>query len=584
MINNIKTSWRLAPVLALSLAVFVSACEDSFLEPDPPGVLTIDALASPAGIEGAVIGAYSVLKGISNGQFDGGSRFATSYNWVSSSIQGGEANKGTEPGDGNEIDLVVSYNLNATSSVPADKWRGAFEGVTRANSAIRIASSSTDERVTDDFRQNMIAQATFLRAHFFFELHKHFGNIPYFDETVPAAELASVPNTDNLDNIEADFRFAVANLPETQSARGMVNRTAAEAYLGRVLLFQENFTEAATVLQDVIDNGVTSDGLPLDLLPNYSDVFNAESDNSVESIFAIQAAANTGAVTNANFAFDLSHLQGTPIGGCCGFWQPSFTLVNSFRTNNGLPLLDGSFNDPANQVVSDLGVASTDPFTPDAGPLDPRLDHSVGRRDIPYLDWGPHQGQVWIRNQGYGGPYSPKKFIYYQRQTGTLQDGSSWTAGYTAINFNIIRFADVLLMAAEANIENGNLEAARMLINRVRARAANPDSFVKNDDGTDAANYEISTYDAPFSGEAMATDALRLERMLELSNEGFRWFDLVRWGVAAEDLNAYVAFERQFIPGQFQTASTYDATNDMWPIPQGQIDLQQGVLSQNPGY
>ncbi len=589
MINYLTTSWKFAPVLALSLAIFVSGCSDEFLEPDPPGALTEDALSSPAGIEGAVIGTYSLLKGIGVGNNNGGSRFASSYNWVSSSIQGGEANKGTEPGDGNEIDLVVTYNLNATSSVPADKWRGMYEGVTRANSAIRIAKNSVDTRVTDEFRANMIAQATFLRAHFFFELHKHFGNIPYFNEDVTAADIPAVPNTDNIANIEADFRAAIDGLPETQSSVGMANKTAAEAYLGKVLLYQKKYGEAATVLQDVIDSGVTSGGASLDLMPNYSDVFNAEFDNNMESIFAIQAAANTGAVANANFALDLSHLQGSPVGGCCGFWQPSFDLVNSFRVDaNGLPLLDGSYNAAGNSVANDLGIESADAFTPDAGPLDPRLDHSVGRRDIPYLDWGLHPGKAWIRSQPYGGPYSPKKFIYYSRQTGTLQDGSSWTSGYTAMNFNIIRFADVLLMAAEAYIGNngaGDLERARGLVNRVRMRAMNSDGFVKNDDGTDAANYSISTYDSPWTDPAIATDALRMERKLELSNEGHRWFDLVRWGVAAEVLNDYVAFERTLIPSQFTTASTYtSAKNDMWPIPQGQIDLQSGVLTQNPGY
>ena len=115
-------------------------------------------------------------------------------------------------------------------------------------------------------------------------------------------------------------------------------------------------------------------------------------------------------------------------GGCCGFFQPSFELVNSYRTDgSGLPLLDGSYNSGSNAVKDDMGVGSGDNFTPDAGNLDPRLDHSVGRRGIPYLDWGPHPGVDWIRDQPYGGPYSPKKFIYYKAGVGSENDGSSWT-------------------------------------------------------------------------------------------------------------------------------------------------------------
>ncbi len=127
---------------------------------------------------------------------------------------------------------------------------------------------------------------------------------------------------------------------------------------------------------------------------------------------------NTGSVNNANPDFVLNFPYNTGPSGpgnCCGFFQPSFELVNSFRTDgSGLPLLDGSYNNPANEVKTDQGVLSNEAFTPDAGNLDPRLDHSVGRRALPYLDWGPFPGYDWIRDQAYAGPYAPKKYIYYK--------------------------------------------------------------------------------------------------------------------------------------------------------------------------
>ncbi|MFK8057900.1 MAG: RagB/SusD family nutrient uptake outer membrane protein [Saprospiraceae bacterium] len=571
---NFSIKSLLTACLVVFATIFLS-CSEEFLTPTVPGALTETAIQGTTGIENAVIGAYSQLSGR-------GGRFG-SYNWVSGSIQGGEANKGTTADDFGAINEVVEFRLTPTSQLPNDKWNVFYSGAVAANAALRIAIGSEDPAVSDEFRNNMSGQALFLRSHFFFELSRHYQNFVYFDETIDPLSFSEIPNGDNLALVVADMERAVGLLPETQSSVGMVNKSAAKAYLGKMMMYQGRFAEAAPILQDVIDNGVTSGGTSLDLLENYSDVFNAESDNNAESLFAIQAAANTGSVNNANYAFDLSHLQGTPIGGCCGFWQPSFDLVNSFRVDaSGLPFVDGTYRDGANALVNDQGVESDAAFTADAGPLDPRLDHSVGRRGIPYLDWGVHPGKSWVRDQAHAGPYAPKKFIYYQRQSGTLQDGSSWTGGYTAVNFNIIRFADVLLMAAECYAQGDNLGLAVALVDRVRTRAANAAAFVKNDDGTDAANYQIGTYGS-FSSKADALAKVYFERKLELSNEGHRFYDLVRWGEVDGFMPGYLDYEQTFLPLQFGGANYNAAQDQYWPIPQSQLDLQP-VLTQNPGY
>src|SRR3546814_142508 len=159
-----------------------------------------------------------------------------------------------------------------------------------------------------------------------------------------------------------------------------------------------------------------------------------------------------------------------------GFYQPSQDLVNSFKTHpaTGLPYLE---NYNTNPVKNDMGITSGDPFTPYTGTLDPRLDWTVGRRGLPYLDWGLHEGQSWVRLQSYAGPYSPKKYVYWQETQETNADQSSWAPG-TANNVLIIRFADVLLMAAECEIEAGTLAKAREYINLVRARAAKQEEWV----------------------------------------------------------------------------------------------------------
>jgi hypothetical protein len=239
------------------------------------------------------------------------------------------------------------------------------------------------------------------------------------------------------------------------------------------------------------------------------------------------------------------------------------------------------------EVTNDQGLLSTAPFTPYQGPLDPRLDWSVGRRGIPYLDWGPHPGAAWIRDQAYAGPYSPKKTAYYKAEERTNTDVTNWTSGLTAINTNLMRFADVLLMAAEAEVEVGTLERARELVNMVRTRAANPEGFVKKADGTPAANYVIGAYPTPWTSKDVARTAVQLERRIELAMEGHRFFDLVRYGRAAETLNAYLAVEktrRQYLQG----ATFRKGVNEYFPIPEQQIVLSssngQPTLTQNPGY
>jgi starch-binding outer membrane protein, SusD/RagB family len=208
----------------------------------------------------------------------------------------------------------------------------------------------------------------------------------------------------------------------------------------------------------------------------------------------------------------------------------------------------------------------------------------VGRRGIPFLDWGNHPGNSWIRDASNGGPFSPMKNVFRRAQQGRLTDNSSWTPGYTAINYNFMRYSDLILMAAEAEVELGNLNRARELVNQVRARAANPAGFVKRPDGTNAANYRINQYTAPWTDAAVARNAVRFERRIELGMEGHRFYDLVRWGVAGPVLNAYLTYESSKL-AFFRGARFTPGKNEYYPIPQVQIDnTGPGILKQNPGY
>ena len=572
-----------AAIVTAFIAVLVAvSCKDSFLDIQPVGQLAEAQLSTKAGLEGLLIASYTMLTG------NGYSRLGSSSNWVYGSITGGDANKGTNAGDYTAINPIQRYESVATIGDIHDTYRPKYEGIARANNVLRLLKKNAPADVSAADQLRMSGEARFLRGHFYFELKKIFNNTPYVDESTDESTAATLGNDADLwPKIEADLKFAYDNLPETQSSAGRANKWAAGAYLAKAYLFQKKYAEAKTIFDAVIANGKTTNGKKYALVPKYAEVFNAANDNHSESIFAIQSAANTGSTNNTNWWDDLNYPYGTGKDGpgdCCGFFQPSFELGNSFRTTAaGLPLLDGSYNTGANQLKTDQGVAAASPFVPDAGTVDPRLDHSIGRRGIPYLDWKDHPGFAWIRDQSYGGPYSPKKFVYYKSQEGTLQDGSSWTRGYAAMNYCIIRFADVLLMAAECEIEVGSLEKAREYTNMIRTRAANPAGFVVRAGAVPAANYVITNYLTPFTDKAAARTAVRFERKLELSGEGHRFFDLVRWGVAANDVTAYLAYESKFLSTALGGA-TFTAKALYQPIPQGQIDLHKGALKQNPGY
>ena len=575
-------------VFVMCSLVLGISCSDEFLDVPPAGSLADAQLGTKDGIEGLLIGTYSALNGVFGNRFEGPNH------WVTGSILGGEANKGTDAGDYSTINPIQRYETDPTSGDLNNLWRGRYEGVARANRVLATVTANPDALTAAD-AERITGEARMLRGHFYFDLQKHFGNIPVFDETLPAEEVVLVPNSGTAwAQIEADFQYAYDNLPEVTDA-GRVNKWAAAAYMGKAKLYQGKFSEAITWFDDVIANGVTSNGLTYALIDDYAQIYNAENDNHAEAVMDVESANNTGSVQNANAFDDLNYPYNTGPdgpGNCCGFFQPSIELANSFRTAaNGLPLLDGSYNDPANEVNNSFFhviVNGNDEgtFVPDAGPLDPRIDHSIGRKSIPYLDWIPHPGSAWIRSFPYAGPYSPKKYIYYKSQENTFTDGSSWTRGYATMNYTIIRYADVLLMAAEAEVEAGSLTKALDYVNQVRRRAALSEHWVKNPDGTDAANYNISEYvAADFASQDAARTAVRFERKLELSGEGHRFFDLVRWGVAAETLNAYLAYESQYLVTKFGGASFTAGKSELYPIPQAQRDIQgPDILAQNPGY
>jgi hypothetical protein len=585
---------HIMPVV-LSFLVILYACDKSYLEVPAAGALSQDVLANKIGVEALLVGAYSLLDGQGSSAGTSNGPWATSSsNWVYGSVAGGDAHKGSDPGDQNLITPIEQWNATASNAYLDQLWQQRYDGVQRANETLRVMKKAKDISAADITR--ITAEARFLRAHYHFDLAKFFGNIPYIDETISyAAGNYLVPNggvAAALAKIEADMAYAYANLPATSSTGvGRANKWAAAAYLAKIYMFQKKFAEAKTLFTTVIASGVTNNGVKYALLPKFGDVFDPAKKNGSEHVFSVQMTVNDGTgAANANAGDALNFPYGGQTG-CCGFFQPSFTLANIYKVDaNGLPMLNDEFF--TNPLKTDQGVNSDQPYTPDSTtPLDPRIDWTIGRRGIPYLDWGIMPGSNWVRDQGTAGPYEPLKHLFRKAQIGIFTDNSSWTNGFTANNYPLIRFADVLLLAAEAEVETGGLEKAREYVNLVRARASNPAGFVgpTNNAGlASPANYQIKTYTAAWTDAAVARKAVRFERRLELAMEGHRFSDLTRWGQGVTELNTYAVKEAELGYGQIK-GSTYKAgKSEYLPLPQTQVDKSvkggKSVLTQNPGY
>ncbi|MDX2285555.1 MAG: RagB/SusD family nutrient uptake outer membrane protein [Bacteroidia bacterium] len=568
---------------ALAAVMITTACDKDFLDRTPQGVLDQSVLASKRGVNGLLIAAYSELDGWA-GWNNGDVWASAGTNWVYGDVTSDDAYKGSDAGDQSEILLIERYTSTSDNRYYRAKWGAVYDGVTRSNDVLTVLALAPETEFTAAERVQIQAEARFLRAHYHMEAKKMWNKVPYIDENV-SDPLKRVPNNvDIWPSIEADLQFAIDNLPETQAERGRASKFAAIAYLAKAKLFQGNYAAAKPLLDQIINSG------RFRLAPSFHDNFNAATQyNAPEIIFAIQFSVNDGAGgaegTNANYGNVLNFPYNGGPGTCCGFHQPSQNLVNAYQTDaNGLPLLD-TFN--ATDVTSDQGINSGDPFSPHTGPLDPRLDWTVGRRGIPYLDWGLHPGSSWIRDQSFSGPYAPKKHVYYRSQQGTLSHTGNWTSGQSANDYAFVRYAQVLLWAAECEVEVGTLEKAREYVNLVRSRAANPSTWVKLDNGANAANYVIGLYNTPWTDKEVARKAVRFETRLEMAMEGHRFFDLVRWGVAADVLNAYIAGERT--KRTYLNGAVFQAGQDEYfPIPLAEIQNSfvdgKPTLEQNPGH
>jgi hypothetical protein len=552
-------------------------CRKDFLEKNPQAELIEEQLLSEDAVEGTLTGAYALLNGNLNGTWD---NYASGPSqWLLGEVTSDNAHKGSTNGDQPNMNALEQHEPTSTNNNLSVMWTRCYEGIQRCNNTIRLLNqlqASTNKKFSEERAIEIQGEARVLRAHYYFFLARAFKNVPLITEATTDNAVDNAP--DIYPAIIADLQFGVDNLQPVNSKEQVarVNKIAAQAYLGKVLLYQKNYEEALGHLNEVITARGNIENMP------YTDNFDITKENGPESIFAVQHAVGTdgsgGENGNVGDMLNFPYGSGIPIN-CCGFFQPTIDLANSFKvTATGLPYLDNGYRD--DPYKSDLGLSTAQKATYQVDrtlTIDPRMDYTLGRRGVPYRDWGLMAGDSWIRESSNGGP-----FVSYKNSIESAQIGSGTAPGttnVTGLNVMLIRLADVYLMAAECEVEAGNLSRALTLVNQIRRRAAKLPA--KTVGGAPIAVYRVEEYPS-FTDQNYARNAVRFERRLELALEGHRFYDLVRWGILKPTLESYYAFESTFFP--YLRGITIQPNDEYFPIPQEQIDRSNGVLKQNEGY
>lgn len=591
-------------VLVLFVFFFISR---RFLQ--KPGADTIYEMhiRDRTGMDGLLVGAYAMLKGHANDGSGYPTAEASITDWAFSDIASDDACQMVAADS--DAAALQNHRLTAGNKYLAAKWYVLYRGIHRTNLIIKLAGKLNDSTLSPEYKKTVIAEARFLRGVLHFEAAKLWRNIPYIDE-----HTAEIPvNKPVWDKIEADFAAAMKALPVVQPQIGRANCYAAEAFLAKTYLFDHQYAKAMPLLNDLIKNGRTSAGIKYKL-GLYQDNFKDSVQNSPSCVFAVEVTAPDDTLAAGAASGLQPKLHAGLYTGCCTFYQPSPALADAFRVDAaGLPLADTDSRSISEFHITTPAAAAGSGLRGQHGAgriddVDPRIDWTIGRPGIPFLDWGICGGQAW------GGskinPYLPKKDVLWRSTQTAMQKGDDdWAANRIAAGYyNLIRFADVILWRAECEVETGRLAAAEADVNLIRARAADPGNWVhtyidstrpwRGFTNKPAAHYKIGLYHGQFvaKGQDYARLAVRIERRLEFGMEGMRFFDLQRYDglyggpasrfLMARVLNRYCRAMANRYPGNklFSACFFTPGRNELYPIPQGQIKASGGVLRQNPLY
>ena len=551
-------------ICAISITCGLSSCND-LLDTVPQGQFTAEQLDENS-VDGLLASAYAGLEAHFYGNNEA---FAgPSTNWIFD-VRSDDAYKGGG-GTGMEenIHLLEVSEINSDNVSCLNKWQNNYYAISRVHNAMLAIQQSGSLSNAEQ----LLGELKTLRAWYYFDLIRIFERIPYFTESedVNTKSNEEYSRDEIFEFIKQDLREAIEVLPAKKSAAGRITRTTAQAIMAKVCAFTSSWDDVKTYSDAVISSGQYS------LFDNFGDISKIEKNNGSESIFAMQCStADNNAHINWCNLLNCTYSDGNLYGTGDDFFYGSQNLVNAFRTDpsTGLPYLDGTFNKV--NVTADYD-----------GTIDPRLDFTVGRIGFPWRGYTYTQG--WCRAYDTYGEYSNKKAWPSPEEA-----LAGWPWGCSALNYMFIRYADILLLKAEALIETASgtnaatdagLVEARNLINQVRQRAANSidGNYTPIDLDPFSADYYVGLYPTEGDGNLAWTRdrarmALRMERRLELALEGNRWFDLVRWGndYLMKTINTYMTEEsalRSYYQGRSITA------NEIFlPVPISEVDNSHGL-------
>lgn len=515
MKNIFKNKDLLLAIIATTMLIPFTGCK-KFLDTQRQGQYTEENYPYPGGsgpYDQFLFGAYNDLR---------------SYDihvigfLMATSVRGDDADKGSTPADGGaDSNGMDNFPVITNSGQANALWIGNLSLVNKCNNTLFQINNNAQITATPEIKIQTEAEARYLRAYAYFNLVRFFGRVPLFDQLVtdPTAQ-NNKPQSSPAQLyafIESDLQFAAANLPASWDSRfvGRATSGAANGILAKVYLTQQKWALAMSTANLVMTSGV------YDLSTPYFKIFEEGGENSKESVFEIQGTADASIPTNNGI---------------------QYTQVQSVR-GSGVWNLGWGFNSPS-QLLADAYEAN-----------DPRRARTIlftSTATTPGLTIYGELTPVGLPNPR----YNQKVYTEASRRSSVGSNSGWW------MNIRILRFADVVLMYAEAANEVGgaaNITAARNALNSVRARARQgaPGGTLP----------DVTTTD-----QGMLRDAIRFERRIELAMEHDRFFDLVRWGISGSVLQA--AGKTNFNPSR----------DNLLPIPQQQIDLSGGVLTQNPLY
>jgi starch-binding outer membrane protein, SusD/RagB family len=480
-------------IIILSAVSFLHTGCKKFLSVDPPYAQDAENyFQSPEDFERALTGAYDMLQGS-----------FVSF-WIGEIASDNAIAGGESVNDSQGLHQIDNMTHGGVNNELRNIMRWNYTGITRVNYIME-----NKDNIDFPGKEHMLAEAKFLRAYYYFELVKFFGDVPLIiDKRIGIEEARQFPRTPKAEvyaQIEQDLAAAATILSPVAAQKGRATKGAAQALLGKVYLYQNKFTEAAAIFDEIRNSGLYS------LISDYSQLFSASNENNSETVFEIQYSGLEGGGYGC-----LICLEGNAAPGFQGIRQYTGPVYG-----------DGnSYNLPTQELYNAFS------------PIDPRRGHTILDIDA-FIAAQPDPSSITyaIGAGGHTGYYN-NKYIKRQGEIGLPDNDLT-----SPVNYRVIRYADVLLMAAEAHFHLGNNQIAQQLVNQVRVRAGVPGIPVQS------------------------LNDIYKERRFELSGEGHRFFDLVRTGQAAQFIDGFVI-----------------GKHELFPIPQVEIDLAGGNWQQNSGY